>query len=179
MIVASIVNSFAAWPQEDILPFLKRPSYQNMVASAAIRTLRTQHRTDAVPAILDALKAGGFPARELGAALTAVGALSRGTKNDTVLEFLKTHLTSPHRAVRTAAASALGELGDLRAIPALDAVAAQQNNPAAQPAADAVGKIHSLQNTPEQNIEAWKKVEALQRKTEELEKKLEGLEKKK
>ena len=80
MIVASIVNSFAAWPQEDILPFLKRPSYQNMVASAAIRTLRTQHRTDAVPAILDALKAGGFSARELGAALTTVGALTRGTK---------------------------------------------------------------------------------------------------
>ena len=179
MIVASIVNSFAAWPQEDLLPFLQRPSYQGMIASAAIRTLREQYRTDAVPAILDALKSGQFPARERGSALTALGSLARGTKNDAVLDYLRQHLTFTHKAVRTAAASALGELGDLRAIPALSAIAAQSSNAAAKPAEDAIGRIHALQTTPAQNIEAWKKVEALQRKTEELEKKLEGLEKKK
>ena len=96
-----------------------------------------------------------------------------------MLDYLRQHLTFTHKAVRTAAASALGELGDLRAIPALSTIAAQTSNAAAQPAADAIGRIHALQTTPAQNIEAWKKVEALQRKTEELEKKLEGLEKKK
>jgi transposase InsO family protein len=38
--------------------------------------------------------------------------------------------------------------------------------------------IRALQTPPDQTIEAWRKVEALQRKTEELEKKLETLEKK-
>lgn len=179
IIVASIVNSFAAWPQEDLLPFLKRPSYQSMIAGAAIRTLREQNRTDAVPAILDALKAGQFPARERGNALIALGALARGTKNDAVLDYLRQHLTFTHRAVRNAAATALGELADLRAIPALQAVAAQSYNTAFQPAEAATGRIRALQNPSEQTQEAWKKVEALQRKTEELEKKLEALEKKK
>lgn len=179
IIVASIVNSFAAWPQEDLVPFLKRQSYQNMVASAAIRTLRGQHRTEAVPAILEALKSGQFPARERGNALIALGALARGTKNDAVLDYLRQHLTFTHRAVRNAAATALGELADLRAIPALQAVAAQSYNTASQPADAAMGRIRALQNPSEQTQEAWKKVEALQRKTEELEKKLEAMEKKK
>ena len=179
MIVASIVSSFAAWPQEDIVPFLKRASYQGMIASAAIRTLRLQNRQDAVPAILAAVKAGGFPARELGAALTAIGTLSRDSKDQNIQPFLTGYLTFPHKAVRTAAANALGELGDLRAIPALAALASQKNNASAAAASDAIARIEALQSAPVQTIEAWKKVEALQRKTEELEKKLEILEKKK
>jgi HEAT repeat protein len=168
------------WPQEDLLPFLKRPSYHNMIAAAAIRTLRQQNRQDAVPAIVTAVKAGGFPARELGAALTAIGNLSRGSKDESIQPFLTSYLDSPHRAVRTAAASALGELGDLRAVPVLNAIAGQKTNPAATAAADAAGRIQALQTNPStQAIEAWKKVDALQRKTEELEKKIESLEKKK
>ena len=122
---------------------------------------------------------GGFPARELSGALTAIGSLARESKVPGVMEFLTGYLTSPHRMVRTSAATALGELGDLRAIPALNAVASQKNNPAAEAAAGATARINALQTTPAQTIEAWKKVEALQRKTEELEKKLEALEKKK
>ncbi len=179
MILASIVTSFAAWPQEDLVPFLQRPSYQNMVAGAAIRALRQQNRQDAVPAILSAIKAGGFPARELGAALTSLGALARGSDDQSMQPFLTGYLTFPHKSVRTAAATALGELGDLRAVPSLTAVASQKSNPASPAAADAIGKIQAFQTTPVQTIEAWKKVEALQRKTEELEKKLETLEKKK
>ncbi len=179
MIVASIVRSFAAWPQEDIVPYLQRASYQGMIAAAAIHSLRQQNRQDAVPAILAAVKAGGFPARELGTALTAIGTLSRGNKDLSIQPFLTGYLTFPHKGVRSAAAGALGELGDLRAIPSLSALASQKNNPSSPAAAEAIGKIQALQSTPVQTIEAWKKVEALQRKTEELEKKLEALEKKK
>ncbi len=180
IIVSSILASFAAWPQEDVLPFLKRPSYQNMVASAAIRTLNRQSRKEAVPAIMETVKAGGFPARELGGALTAIGVLSRGSQDASIQPFLAGYLNSPHRAVRTAAANALGELGDLRAVPVLNVIAGQKTNPAAEAAANAAARIQALQTTPAaQSIEAWKKVDALQRKTEELEKKLEALEKKK
>ena len=161
------------------MPFLQRPSYQGMVAGAAIRALRQQNRQDAVPAILTAIKAGGFPARELGASLTSLGALARGSQDQDIQPFLTGYLTFPHKTVRTAAANALGELGDLRAIPSLTAVASQKSNPASPAAADAIGKIQAFRTTPVQTIEAWKKVEALQRKTEELEKKLEALEKKK
>jgi aminopeptidase N len=180
LIVSSIINSFAAWPQEDLVPFLKRPSYHNMIAAAAIRTLSRQNRQDAVPAIIAAVKAGGFPARELGTALTAIGSLARGSKDETIEPFLRGYLSFPHRVVRIAAANALGDLGDLRAVPVLNAVASQKSNPAATAAADAAGRIQALQTNPAaQSIEAWKKVDALLRKTEELEKKIEVLEKKK
>ena len=36
VILAAIVRSFAAWPARDVLPYLNRPSYHNMVASAAM-----------------------------------------------------------------------------------------------------------------------------------------------
>jgi aminopeptidase N len=179
LIVSSIIEGFAAWPQEDVVPFLQRPSYQNMIASAAIRTLRLQNRQEAVPAILAAVKAGGFPARELGSALSAIGTLARGTKDESLQPFLAGYLTFPHPAVRTGAARALGELGDLRAVPSLTAISAQKTNPASPAAQEAIARIQALQATPAQAIEAWKKVEALQRKTEELEKKLESLEKRK
>ena len=181
VILAAIVRSFAAWPARDVLPYLNRPSYHNMVAAAAMATLKAQNRTDAVPAMIEVLKkqAGTFESQDVAAALDAVASLSRETKDETVQVFLAEFLRSPRRGVAAGAARALGTLGDLRSAAVLRATAALKNDqPAATAAENALAALQSKQTGPAQATEAWKKVEALQRKTEELEKKLEKLQEK-
>ena len=172
LILTGIIGALAAWPEADLTPYLTRPSYQGMVASAAISALRARHQQSALPAIVEAAKTQPFPPHALGTALRAIGALANGTKDETILPLLTSYLTAPHDSVRTAAADALGELGDPRAIPALQKLAAQSKNAAAGAAGNAAGKIQARDNANPQAVEAWKKVDALQRRIEELEKKL-------
>jgi hypothetical protein len=123
VILAAIVRSFAAWPARDVLPYLNRASYHNMVAAAAIATLKAQNRTDAVPAIVELLRkqAGTLESQDVAAALDAVASLSRETKDETVQVFLAEFLRSPRRGVAAGAARALGTLGDLRSAAVLRA----------------------------------------------------------
>jgi aminopeptidase N len=172
LILASIIEALAAWPEADLVSFLAKPSYHGMTASAAIRALRARHQQSSVPAIVEAVKQQPFPPRELGSALRALGALARGSTDDTVRDFLTGYLLAPHDAVRTGAVDALGELGDPRALPALQKLAAQSRNPSAPAAQSAAAKIQSRETPQPQAVEAWKKVDALQRRIEELEKKL-------
>jgi HEAT repeat protein len=124
-------------------------------------------------------QAGTFESQDVAAALDAVASLSRETKDETVQEFLAEFLRSPRRGVAAGAARALGTLGDLRSAAVLRATAALKNDqPAATAAENALAALQSKQTGPAQATEAWKKVEALQRKTEELEKKLEKLQEK-
>lgn len=178
MILAKIVSSFAAWPQQDVLPFLKVASYQEMVAVAAIGALRGQNRTEAVPALREWLSQPGrrLQQKELGQALEAVAFLSRDTKDPGVQPFLAGYLTDNREIVRTAAARSLGLLGDPRSLPVLRGLASVKRNPSANAAAEAMTKIEAALTAPVQTQEAWKKVQDLTQKTEELEKKLEKLE---
>jgi aminopeptidase N len=178
VVLSAIVRSFAAWPTQELLPFLTTPSYHNMVAAAAIAALKSQERTDAAPAITELVRtqAGSFESNDLGAALEAIASLSRESKDTAVQPFLAEFLRSPRRGVAAAAARALGTLGDLRSVPVLRAAAGVKNDHATASAADAALAALQAKAAPQaQNLEAWKKVEALQRKTEELEKKLEKL----
>jgi aminopeptidase N len=181
IILSAIVRSFAAWPAQNLLPFVGTPSYHNMVAAAAIAALKSQERTDAAPAIIEFIrsKAGTLESNDLGAALEAVASLSRESKDDTVQPFLAEYLRSPRRGVAAAAARALGTLGDTRSLPLLRAAAGVKNDAATASAADAaLASLQAKASPQAQTLEAWKKVEALQRKTEELEKKLEKLQEK-
>ncbi len=178
MILAEVVSAFAAWPQQDVLPFLKVPSYHEMVAVAAIEALRGQNRTDAAPALKDWLTAHGakLQQRDMGRALQALAFLSRDTKDPGVQPFLASFLTDNRETVRSATARALGTLGDPRSLPVLRGLASVKRDPAAAPAAEAMAKIEASLTAPVQTQEAWRKVQDLTRKTEELEKKLEKLE---
>ena len=177
-ILARVVSSFAAWPQLDLLPYLKVPSYHEMVAVAAVQALRGQDRTEAAPAVRDWLAGAGrrVPQGPLGQALESLAFLSREADDPGIQGFLAAYLTDTRETVRRAAARALGLLGDPRSLPALKGLASVKWDAAAAAAAEAMGKIEAALTAPEQSQQAWRKVQDLTRKTEELEKKLEKLE---
>ncbi len=177
-IIAGITAAFASWPEHDVLPLLKTASYHGKIAAAAITALRGQNRSAAAPELREWLAASGntLQMKDFGSALETLAFLSRESKDPAVQPFLAGYLTDSREAVRTAAARALGELGDPRSLPVLRGLATVKLDSAARPAAAAVAKIEAALSAPVQTQEAWKKVEDLIRKTEELEKKLEKLE---
>ena len=178
MIIAKAVASFAAWPQQDVLPWLKTPSYQEMIALSAVKALQGQNRTDAVPAIRQWLTAAN-PAvqqRELGQVLETIAFLSRDNKDGQVQPFLAGYLSDHRQTVRRSAARALGQLTDIRSLPALRGLATVKGDAAAPDAREAIAKIEASLTAPVQTQQAWKKVEDLIQKTEELQKKLDKLE---
>jgi HEAT repeat protein len=110
--------------------------------------------------------------------LQTLATLAREQTNSPVQPVLLKFLGAPQDAIRQAAASALGELGDPRSLPALQALAKLKGDTAATAATEAIAKIRARQATPEQNQQAWKKVEELTQRAEALEKKMEKLERK-
>ena len=177
-IVARIVGSFASWPQQDVLPFLKIPSYQDMIANAAVAALRGQNRRDAAPALRAWIADAGvrLQQKDLGQALEALAFLSRETTEPSVQPFLAGFLTDSREVIRAAAARALGQLGDARSLAPLRGLASMRRDPAANAAAESIVKIEAFLTAPVQTQEAWKRVHDLTQKTEELEKKMEKLE---
>jgi aminopeptidase N len=177
-ILSCIIASFAAWPQQDLLPWLKVPSYHEKTALSAVKALHGQHRTDAVPAIREWLGRAGTAVnhKALGPVLETIAFLSRDTKDLEVQPFLAAYLTDHREAVRRAAARALGQLQDPRSLPALRGLASVKRDDTSADAADAIAKINAALAAPVQTQQAWKKVEDLTQKTEELQKKLEKLE---
>jgi aminopeptidase N len=179
-IMARIISSLAAWPDFDPTPFLKVPSYHNMVAFAAQEVIAQQRRTEAVPQMLELVQQTpwAFKMNQFGQVLLNLGSLAREQKDSPVQPVLLKFLSAPQPAIRQAAASALGELGDPKSITALQAVAKLKGDTAAASAAEAVAKIKARQTAPDQTQAAWKKVEDLTLRAESLEKKLEKLERK-
>ncbi|MES2707107.1 MAG: M1 family aminopeptidase [Verrucomicrobiota bacterium] len=177
-ILASLVRSFAAWPEQDLLKWLDVPSYHQQVAAAALDALGDQNKTAAAPVIRDWLKAKGgtLTQRDLASALGTLGALSRNTADPTIQPFLATYLTDYRESVRTGAARALGELRDVRSLPMLAGLSLRKTDAASSAATAAITAINASRTSTDQTQEAWKKVEDLVRKTEEMEKKLEKLE---
>jgi HEAT repeat protein len=178
MIIARAVSSFAAWPQQDVLPWLKTPSYHEMIALSAVKALHGQDRTDAVPAIRQWLTAANPPVqqRDLGRVLETIAFLSRDTGDQQLQPFLAGYLSDHRQNVRRSAARALGQLADPRSLPALRGLASVKLDSAAADASEAIAKIEASLTAPVQTQQAWKKVEDLTKKTEELQKKLEKLE---
>ena len=178
MITAKIVRSFASWPQQDVLPYLKVPSYHEMIATAAVDALRGQNRREAAPALRAWLEETSrrLQQKDLGQALETLAVLSRGTTDSGIQPFLAVYLTDTRERVRSASARSLGMLEDPRSLAALSGLAAVQNDRPATAAAEAMTRIEASLTAPAQTQAAWKKVEDLTRKTEELEKKLEKLE---
>lgn len=180
VILSSVVRSFASWPERDVLPFLKVSSYHNMVAAAAVATLRVQDRQDAAPAVLNFLRRAdkSMEMRDYGQALEALAFLSRERKTEATVKFLTDAVADTREPIRIAAARALGQLGDPRALPVLRGLASGAKGTLARVAEESATRIQAKQDGSEQNRAAWKQVEELLKKTGELERKLQELESK-
>jgi aminopeptidase N len=179
-ILAAIITNLAAWPDVDVTPYLKTPSYHNMVAFAAQNVLGQQRKTEALPQLIEMVQQQPrqFGMRNFGACLQTLGSLARDQATSHVQPLLIQWLQANQEEIRTGAAAALGELADEKSIPALQAVAKLKLDAAAPAATSAIAKINARKQTPEQSQAAWRKVEELSQRAETLEKKLEKLERK-
>ncbi|HEX2252389.1 MAG TPA: M1 family aminopeptidase [Thermoanaerobaculia bacterium] len=133
--------------KDEVLPLLMRaldqPSHREVVREAALASLARLRATEARERI-ERLARYGAPAESRGAAMRALAILARGDddESDSVREMLvATARTDGSFSGRQAAYRALGELGDARALPVLDDIAArdvhtQQRNAAAAAARD-------------------------------------------
>jgi aminopeptidase N len=98
-----------------LVQLIAQPSWADVVRSAAIEGL-AELRDDRAIAVLRAQIGPSMPRRARQAALTALASVSSGRKTRELIEDL---LEDPHPFVRTAAADALAELGDIKARGAL------------------------------------------------------------
>lgn len=101
---------------------LASSSYQNELANSAVEALRLQDDPASLPALLKALAERGeaFESRGFSRALNALAYLARNQEDKTeIREFLVRQLSNERRGVKSSALSALGTLGDPRAIAAV------------------------------------------------------------
>ncbi len=130
---------------------LDRPSYRDTRASGAVQALRSMELPHNAPVLAAWIRtrAETLDPDVLGEALKAAGHLGRHLEDRTAVgDVLLRHLNSPRSATRWSAISGLGSLGDLRAVPALEAMArAQQDDPFRQPAEQALKALRE-QRTP-------------------------------
>ncbi len=122
-------------------------SFRHQLADAAVSALRKQDIPANIAKIHAALENDGkrFTTNGYASGLRALGYLARNQKNRTdIREFLIGHVNNPKRRVAGAAITALGELGDPRAIAVLDKfTGAAEDDPARKAAEQAIEKLRA------------------------------------
>ena len=126
-IVVPAIAATAAYSKpevrETLLAFLNKPSYRNAFADAAIGALRAQDNPVNLEPLLEYLRKNEQQLLTfgLGRGLDSLAYLARREdKKDAVREFILRFVNHPKRQLQLAAINALGTLGDLQAIPALE-----------------------------------------------------------
>ncbi len=134
--------------QAALLKFLSSESYRNELADAAIAAMRSQDDPAYLAPLLDTLagREGDFTSRGFGQGLTTLAYLARNEeKKDRVREFLTGYLNHKKRNIRLTALSALGTLGDAKAIAALEKFAtASKESPERTTAEKAVADLRAM-----------------------------------
>lgn len=186
MILAAIIRSWGARPGEApvaaaLRKHLDSSSYREQVAVAAITALKAQDDAKAVPFILARLQRNPqeFVTRDFGEALNSLAFLARSEDNRTeVRNFLIEHLGHPKVQLRTAAAQALGTLGDPSAIAVLEPltqVSRPYNDPLRDAAAKSVQTLQSQLESPAELRNLWQKIQDLQKKSDTMDSELKKL----
>ena len=160
---------------------LGQASFRNQIADAAISALRKQDKPGNIVKIRAALKEGGkkFTTRGYANALRAIAFLGRNQKNKTELrEFFASHIHSPKRRVALAAIESLGQLGDPRAIAALEKFTANaEGDPYRRAAEQAIEKIRAGRKPADDYKNLRKEVADLKQSNGKLSKELTDLKK--
>lgn len=182
-IVGSAINAVASYNEarayEALRSCLSRHSFRESLAVAAITACAKTGDAALAPDLLRTLseRRHEFTDRGLGDALKALGKLA-GEMDDTTpsRRLIEECLNSPAVAVRRSAVEALGELGDVKSLPALQALAESDSNRVAGAAREAVAKIEKeAPITPSEVGELRKLVRELQEQQEKLQEQVEEL----
>ncbi len=145
---------------------LGRDSHRDIIRQKAFEGLAELGDARGLPLALEWARYGRPPrARE--AAIEALGKLGRG--NDDVFRYLTSLLTDPYVWARRAALTALGELGDARALPTLEAFAANELERRLQREAEiAIGKLRRAQAAKRTADDLAREVESLKQEVRTL-----------
>ncbi len=184
------LRTLAAYGSPDtralLLRALASDSFRNEVASAAIEAMRGQDDPAYLTPLLDTLRAreAAFPTGAFARALDTLAWLARHEeRKDEVREFLADQLDHPKRAIRRAAITALGTLGDTRALGKLEPFTrAGRESPECRAAEAAVTALRAarkpsddLRELRQEVLDLRKENRALKADVDELRKKLEAL----
>ncbi len=179
VILSAIIKTWGSRPGEApvaaaLRKQLASTSYREQLASAAISALKAQDDATAVPFILERIKRSpqNFSTSSFSEALDAIAFLSRQEKDrNAVRTFLIEQLNHPKPTLRTAAAQALGTLGDPTAIAVLEPltkVAKPYNDPTREAAEKSVQTLQTKLDAPAELRNLWQRVQELQKTTEKL-----------
>ena len=160
---------------------LGQASFRNQIADAAISALRKQDKPGNINKIRAALEnnKAKFTTRGYANALRAVAFLGRNHRNKTELrEFFAGHIHNPKRRVALAAIESLGQLGDPRAIAALEKFTANaEGDPYRRAAEQAIEKIRAARKPSDDYKNLRKEVADLKQSNSKLTKELTDLKK--
>ena len=160
---------------------LGQASFRNQIADAAISALRKQDKPGNITKIRAALEnnKAKFTTRGYANALRAVAFLGRNHRNKTELrEFFAGHIHNPKRRVALAAIESLGQLGDPRAIAALEKFTANaEGDPYRRAAEQAIEKIRAARKPADDYKNLRKEVADLKQSNSKLTKELTDLKK--
>ena len=168
--------------REVLMKFLNSESYRNELADAAIAAMRSEDDPAYVAPLQDTLskREDQFTSRGFAQGLETLAYLARNEeKKDIVRDFLLGYLNCKKRAVRRAAITALGTLGDPKAIAVLDTFAnAGKQTPEQGTAERAVTALRAARKPVDDFKNLRQEVLDLQKANRDLRKDLDELTKK-
>ncbi len=122
------LGRFHGQPSRDILRrYLASDSFRNQLADTAVAAIRAQDDEAFTEDLIRAIRERGerFTPGGMGRAVETLGRVARHRNDkDEVRRFILEYVHNPRESVRTAAVTALGELGDIKAAPVLESFAA-------------------------------------------------------
>jgi len=184
-ILSEAITTLGPYSRPDIhdilIRYLQSESYHNVLANASITTMRAQDDPAYIAALLDTL-AKHEDAFTTGGFINGLDALAKLARNeekkDVVREFLLGQLNHRKNAVQRAAITALGSLGDPKAIAALDTFArGPKDSPERQAAETAVAALRAVRKPVDDYQELRNEVLSLEKENREMRKQLDELKK--
>ena len=165
-----------------VIRYLKSESYRNTLASAAVRAIRMLDEPQFIKPLCEALtvQPRDWLRGRFGQALDTLAYIARNEEDKAdVREFIAGYVNRPDRSLRVGAISALGTLGDPKAMAVIQTFARDQpRDNVERTAKDALAKLQEQKKlVPQEVIELRKVVDDLKKDTKKLTDELEDVKK--
>lgn len=185
-VVASAIGDIGRYhaPQtrQAILTYLRSDSYRNTLAAAALRAIRTLDDSSFIPHVMETLgrDEARFTSRGFASGLETLARIARNEDDKTeVRRFLLGYVNHRRETVQLGVISALGTLGDPKAIPVIETFCGDEPydriERRAKSALEALRQKKDL--VPGEIVELRKVVDDLKKQTEKLKEEVEDLKK--